>query len=67
MIKIVFGSKGKAESGLKMGKVKTARKRANKKEQRARLKLEADTREASISALQKKLKKATEEIKVTKW
>ena len=49
-----------------MGKAKTAKKRANKKELRARLKLEAETREASIAALQKKLKKASEEIKVTK-
>ena len=50
---------------FKDGEGEDYQKRTNKKELRAKLKLEAETREASIAGLQKKLKQATDEIKVT--
>ena len=49
-----------------MGKIKTLRKRANKKEYRARLKQEVEAREGAIAGLQIKLQKVTAEMKTAK-
>lgn len=49
-----------------MGRTKAAKKRLNKKEFRARLKLEIEAREASIAELKMKLRQATAEMKIVK-
>lgn len=50
----------------KMGKLSCLRKRANKKEYKARLKQEMEARGSTITGLQMKLQKATEELKIVK-
>ena len=50
----------------KMGKLGSLRKRANKKEYKARLRKEMEARGSTITGLQMKLQKATEELKIVK-
>ena len=49
-----------------MGKSKSAKKRGNKKELRARLRLEIEARETSIAGMKLKLRQVTEEMKIAK-
>ena len=53
-------------SARKMGRTKSVRKRANKREFRARLKLELEGRQATIAGLQTELKQAVKEAKIAK-
>ena len=49
-----------------MGKLSSLRKRRNKKEYRARLKLEIEAREGAIAGLKVKLRKSIAEMKLAK-
>ena len=50
----------------KMGKLSCFRKRANKKEHKARITQEIEARGSTIAGLQMKLQKVTEELKIVK-